>query len=62
MKRHLIRIVKMDRPKALAVFRGIRECRSRLPGDIMGVSDTHIQALEQEQISFEYVSKKPVKR
>lgn len=59
-KRHLIRIVRPeDRPKALAAFRGIRESRTRFPGDIMGVSDDHVRALEREGISFEYISKVP---
>lgn len=59
-KRHLIRIVRPeDRPKALAAFRGIRESRTRFPGDIMGVGDDHVRALERERISFEYISKDP---
>ncbi len=58
---HLIRIPdKEARKQAIAVFREVSVTRVRLPGDIMGVTDEHIQALKKANIPFQYVSKEPI--
>jgi len=58
---HLIRIAdKEARKRAIAVFHGVQVTRVRLPGDIMGVTDEHIQALKKTNIPFQYVSKEPL--
>lgn len=57
---HLIRFPdKETREHAIGVFHGVRVTRVRFPGDIMGVTDQHIQALKEARIPFQYVSKEP---
>ncbi len=58
---HLIRIrSKEAQVKAIGVFHDVPITRVRLPNNIMGVTDEHIQALKKAHIPFEYVSKEPV--
>ena len=57
---YLIRIREQkNRERAIMAFLGVREGRVTLPGDIMGVSADHIEALKREGIPFTYVSKSP---
>lgn len=57
---HLIRIREQkNRERAIMVFLRVPEARVTLPGNIMGVSADHIEALEREGIPFSYVSKSP---
>jgi hypothetical protein len=56
----LIRIEdEKDQERALGVFLRVRAARVTFPGDIMGVTEEHIRALEQAHIRFQYVSKAP---
>jgi hypothetical protein len=55
---HLIRIrEEKDRARAIAALLPVREARVTFPGNIMGVTGEHIEALKREKIPFEYVSK-----
>jgi hypothetical protein len=46
-----------NRERAIVAFLRVRAGRVTLPGNIMGVSEEHIEALEKEGIPFEYLSK-----
>jgi hypothetical protein len=60
---HLIRFPdRATRVRAIGVFRDVRVTRVRLPGDIMGVADEHIRALEKARIPFIYVSRTTLPR
>lgn len=57
---HLIRIPQReDRIKAIRVWRQVNKTRVRLPDDVMGVEDEHVQALRRAGIPFEFLSKEP---
>ncbi len=54
---HLIRFPNaQERKRALRVFLDVPATRLVLPGHDMAVTQDHIQALEREQIAFEYLS------
>jgi hypothetical protein len=58
---HLIRIPDKEvQKRAITVLSEVQITRVRFPGDIMGVTDEHIQALKKANIPFQYVSKEPV--
>jgi hypothetical protein len=55
---HLIRFAKPeDRQRAIMVFLDVPATRLVLPGHDMVVMNAHIDALERENIPFEYLSK-----
>jgi hypothetical protein len=57
---HLIRIrSKEAQVKAIGLFHAVPVTRVRLPNNIMGVTDEHIQALRKAKIPFEFISKEP---
>jgi hypothetical protein len=57
---HLIKIpTHADRVRAQEVFRQVRLPRVRLPGDVMGVADEHVEALKKANIPFQWISKEP---
>jgi hypothetical protein len=57
---HLIRIPdEKDRIRAIGPLSEVQITRVRLPGDIFGVTDEHIEALKKANIPFQYVSKEP---
>ena len=45
--------------KAIGLFHAVPVTRVRLPNNIMGVTDEHIQALRKAKIPFEFISKEP---
>jgi hypothetical protein len=59
---HVIRIpLRDDQIRAFKAFLPIPASWVRLPGNVYGVSDAHLKALEQvtPKINFDYVSKSP---
>jgi hypothetical protein len=57
---HLIKFAdKETRIRAIGVFRHVDVTRVRFPGDVMGVTDEHIEALRKANVPFQFVSKEP---
>jgi hypothetical protein len=57
---HVIRIPKREEQvRALQAFLAVPTWWVRLPGDLYGLSDAHVKALEQAmpRIEFEFISK-----
>jgi hypothetical protein len=60
---HVIRIPKREEQvRALQAFLSIPLSWVRLPGNLFGLSDAHVKALEQAspKIDFQYISKSPL--
>ena len=58
---YLIKIPnEKDRVRSFGPLSEVQIARVRLPGDLFGVTDEHIEALKKANIPFQYVSKEPV--